>query len=299
MIDPRRLAVLRALADHGTVRAAAETLYLSPSAVSQQLTALEHEAGQSLLVRRGRRVRLTAAGELLARHAKDVLAEIERAEAGLAACAEGTVGRVELASFASAITQVVAPSIAKLRRNAPGVTPVVRDAEAHNSLLMLLSGEIDIAISMEYSSTLRADDDRLTRLALYSEPFDAVLPGDHPLTKQARIALEDLRDSEWVLPLPDNPCRSVTQACCESVGFSPTITHTSDDFHAVTALVAAGTGVALVPRTAIPAEHGATVRPLVERAPSRRVFAAVQRGREGHPLVAAVLDALLEAAEAR
>ena len=89
MIDPRRLQVLRALADHGTVRATAEALYLTPSAVSQQLTALESEVGQSLLARQGRRVRLTAAGELLVEHAKAVLAELERAEASLAACATG------------------------------------------------------------------------------------------------------------------------------------------------------------------------------------------------------------------
>ncbi|PRW63251.1 LysR family transcriptional regulator [Actinopolyspora mortivallis] len=296
MIDPRRLAVLRALADHGTVRAAAETLFLTPSAVSQQLTALEHEAGQELLVRSGRRVRLTAAGELLAEHAKNVLAELERAEASMAACAEGSVGRVEVAAFASAITRVVAPSIAALRARSPGITVLVRDAEAHNSLLMLLSGETDIAISMEYSATARSDEQRLTRRALYTEPFDAVLPPDHPLCARQTVTVEELDGDDWIAPLPDNPCREVTQTRCSDAGFSPRITHVSDDFHAVVALVAAGTGVALVPRGAVPAEHGATVRPLSHHAPTRRVFAAVPHGREEHPLLRSVLDALLDTA---
>lgn len=292
MIDPRRLLVLRALADHGTVRAAAEALYLTPSAVSQQLTALEHEAGQSLLTRQGRRVRLTAAGELLVQHAKAVLAELERAEASLAACASGTVGKVEVASFASAITQVVAPSIAALRERAPGVSVLVRDAEAHNSLLMLLAGEIDIAISMEYSSTLQTDDTRLIRYPLYAERFDVVLPPAHPLREQHEVAIEDLRDAEWIAPLPGNPCRAVAQVCCENAGFVPRITHTSDDFHAVVALVAASTGVALVPRTAISRDQEVVVRPVAGHAPTRRVFAAVQCGREEHPLVRVVLDTL-------
>ncbi|SDP70856.1 DNA-binding transcriptional regulator, LysR family [Actinopolyspora xinjiangensis] len=297
MIDPRRLTVLRALADHGTVRAAAETLYLTPSAVSQQLTALEQEAGQALLTRRGRRVELTAAGELLAEHAKVVLAEVERAEASMAAHATGAVGRVGVASFASAITRVVAPCITALRSTAPGVTVLVRDAEAHDSLLLLLSGETDVAISMEYGATAQSDEHRLTRYPLYTEPFDAVLPPHHPLCGRTSVGLADIGESDWIAPLPGNPCREVAQTCFADAGFAPRITHTSDDFHAVVALVAAGTGVALVPRSAIPAEHGAAVRPLHERIPTRRVFAAVRRGREEHPLLRRVLDTLLGCSE--
>ncbi|GAB3277381.1 LysR family transcriptional regulator [Parasphingorhabdus pacifica] len=292
MIDPRRLLVLRALADHGTVRAAADALHLTPSAVSQQLTALEHEAGQSLLAREGRRVRLTAAGELLVGHAKAVLAELERAEASLAECASGSVGKVEIASFASAITQVVAPMIVMLRERSPGVSVLVRDAEAHTSLMMLLAGETDVAISMEYSSTLQTDTDRLSRYPLYSEPFDVVLPPGHPLCEAPEVAVSDLRDADWIAPLPGNPCRAVAEVCCEHAGFVPRITHTSDDFHAVVALVAAGTGVALVPRTAIGSERSVCVRPVAGQPPTRRVFAAVQRGREENPLVRVVLDAL-------
>lgn len=299
MIDTRRLHVLRTLADHGTVRAAAEKLHLTPSAVSQQLTTLENEVGQPLLARQGRRVRLTAAGELLVEHAKSVLAELERAEASLVACAAGSVGTVEVASFASAITQVVAPSIVTLRDKAPDVRVLVRDAEAHNSLMMLLAGEIDIAISMEYTSTLQADARRVSRFPLYAEPFDVVLPPRHRLGAAGEIELGELRDDDWIAPLPGNPCRAVAQVSCENAGFVPNITHTSDDFHAVVALVAAGTGVALVPRTAIADGQGVVTRPVTGTPPTRRVFAAVQCGREDHPLVRVVLDALLVNKEPR
>src|SRR2546429_5985505 len=121
MIDPRRLLVLRALADPHTATAAAGALHVSPSAVSQQLATLEAEVGQALLQRRGRTVRLNAAGEILAAHASRVLAQLEQAEADLAACASGAAGRVTVAAFATAITMVVAPAIATLRTRAPHV----------------------------------------------------------------------------------------------------------------------------------------------------------------------------------
>ncbi|MEU4442647.1 LysR family transcriptional regulator [Actinosynnema sp. NPDC050801] len=287
MIDPRRLRVLRALADHGTVTAAAHALHLTPSAVSQQLAALESEVGHPLLRRRGRRVSLTAAGELLVRHANAVAAELERAQATLAAFTSGTTGRVEVGSFASAITQVVAPALAALRVSAPGVTLRVRDVEGHASVPLLLDGEIDLAITEEYR--LRTDDRRLTRFPLYTEPFDVVLPPAHPLAGAADVDLADLADDDWVVTLPGNPVRDVVQLACEHAGFAPRITHTSDDFRAVDALVRAGAGVALVPRNAVP---GVPVR---GTAPLRRVVAAVRAGSEDHPLIRLVRDALLDA----
>ena len=290
-IDPRRLRVLRALADHGTVTAAGKALHLTPSAVSQQLAALEAEAGQELLRRKGRRVWLTAAGELLVEHANAVIAELDRAEARLAEHASGQLGKVRVAAFASAIVQVVAPAIGLLRERAPGVTVLVCDAEGQESLPMLLDGEIDIAITMEYRAAPAEDDSRIVRDRLYAEPFDAVLPPAHRLADRATVSLTDLADDDWIGPAAGNPCRDVVLLACEHAGFAPRITHTSDDFAAESALVAAGVGVALIPRTAA---RGAHVVPVAGDPPTRRVFAAVRRGREGHPLITAVRDALRE-----
>ncbi|GGM36296.1 LysR family transcriptional regulator [Longimycelium tulufanense] len=299
MIDPRRLRVLRALADHGTVTAAARALYLTPSAVSQQLTALESEVGQPLLERRGRAVRLTAAGEILASHASAVLAQLERAEADLAACASGAVGRVTVASFATAITMVVAPAIAALRERAPKVEVLVRDAEGHASLPLLLAGEVDLAIAMDYRGAPRADDERVLRAPLYAEPFDAVLPADHRLAGAPEVALPDLAGEPWITPWPGNPVQDVVLLACENAGFAPRVTHSSDDFRAIAALAAAGVGVALVPRSALRgvALRRAVMRPVAGRPPTRRVFAAMRRGSERHPLIGLTLDALKDAAE--
>ncbi|WP_154697316.1 LysR family transcriptional regulator [Lentzea guizhouensis] len=229
MIDPRRLRVLRALADHGTVTAAAAALHLTPSAVSQQLAALESEAGHPLLRRYGRRVSLTPAGELLVVHAHVVAAELERAQATLDALASGTSGRVEVASFASAITQVVAPALAALRSRSIDLS--VRDAEGHESVRLLLDGEIDVAITEEHRTT-----SRFTCFPLYTEPFDVVLPPGHALTGPVDLAA--LADEDWVVTLPGNPLRDVVEMACAQAGFAPRIRHTSDDFRAIEALVA-------------------------------------------------------------
>jgi DNA-binding transcriptional LysR family regulator len=216
-----------------------------------------------------------------------VAAELERAQATLAAFTSGATGRVEVGSFASAITQVVAPALAALRVSAPDVTLRVRDVEGHASVPLLLDGEIDLAITEEYR--LRTDDRRLTRFPLYTEPFDVVLPPAHPLAGAAEVDLADLADDDWVVTLPGNPVRDVVQLACEHAGFAPRITHTSDDFRAIGALVRAGAGVALVPRNAV---RGVPVR---GTAPLRRVVAAVRAGSEDHPLIGLVRDALLDA----
>ncbi|MBB5892228.1 LysR family transcriptional regulator [Kutzneria kofuensis] len=289
MIDPRRLRVLRALADHGTVTAAGRALHLTASAVSQQLAALEAETGQQLLRRKGRRVWLTPAGELLVVHANAVAAELERAEATLASFAAGVRGPVRLASFASAITQVVAPAVAELRANAPDVTLLVQDAEGHASVPLLLDGEIDVAITEEYRPAPQTDDRRLKRFPLYAEPFDVVLPEDHRLADESEVDVSALGGEDWIAPLPGNPCRDVLLLACSDAR----IRHTSDDFSAVVALVAAGAGVALVPRNAFTRTPGAVAVPVKGNQSLRRVFAAVRKGSEDHPLIRLVLAALV------
>ncbi|GAA1592905.1 LysR family transcriptional regulator [Kribbella karoonensis] len=317
MIEVRRLKVLRALADHGTVTAAAEVLHLTPSAVSQQLAALETEVGQELLERRGRRVSITSAGRLLLAHADTILAEVERAEDAMRLHANGANGEVRVTAFATAITLLVAPALTRLRETSPGLSLVVRDAEGHQGITQLLDGDADLAIAVEHRGSPRPDDRRLTRIPLYAEPFVAVLPPNHPDAHLpdtppppgvpahgadgahggAAIELGALANDDWVMPAPGNPIRDVVLLACEQAGFQPRVVHQSDDFRAVAALVAAGGGVSLVPRLAVPEPTLALIRPLPEPAPTRRVYAAVRTSRADHPLITATLTVLTEVAE--
>ncbi|MFD8597587.1 LysR family transcriptional regulator [Kitasatospora sp. NPDC059646] len=299
MIDARRLRTLRAVADHRTVTAAAAALYLTPSAVSQQLAALEQETGHTLLVRDGRGVRLTAAGEILVGHADAVLAQLERAEADLAAYSAGAAGEVTVAAFATGIAMVLAPAIAALAGTDPGLRVKALDAEGDASLPMLLDGRADIAVAVEYRGAPHPDDRRLTRLPLYAEPFDAVLPLGHPLAAgRGPVAVADLAAEPWIGPYPGNPCHDVVLLACENAGFQPRLVHSSDDFSAVTALASAGAGVALVPRSALRGTDlgRVAVRPVDSALATRKVFAATRAGAELHPLLRPVLRALAEAA---
>lgn len=294
MIEARRLHILRALADHRTVTAAAAALYLTPSAVSQQLAALEQETGHRLVERGARGVRLTAAGDILLGHANAVLAQLERAEAELAAYDEGEAGTVTVAAFATGIALVLAPALAELAGSAPGIRVRVQDAEGDASLLMVLDRQVDVAVAVEYRGAPDADDPRLTRVPLYAEPFDAVLPPGHPLAGVAAVPLAGLAKDPWIGPYSGNPCHDVVVLACEYAGFRPRLTHSSDDFRAVVALASAGVGVALVPRSALRGMDlgGVVVRPVDGVAPTRRVFAAVRRGADDHPLFRPVLTAL-------
>ncbi|MGW7051691.1 LysR family transcriptional regulator [Streptomyces sp. NPDC054887] len=298
MIDPRRLRILRAVADHRTVTAAAAALYLTPSAVSQQLAALEQETGHTLLTRSGRGVRLTAAGDILLAHANAVLSQLERAEAELAAYAGGAAGEVRVVAFATGIAEVLAPAISRLADGHPGIRVRVRDAEGDESLPLVLDGEADVALAVEYRGAPREDDRRLARVPLYAEPFDAVLHASHPLGQNPEVALAELADSDWIGPYPGNPCHDVMLLACELAGFQPRLAHSSDDFRAVVALAGAGAGVALVPRSALRGMElkDTVVRPVAGPAATRRVFAAVRRGAEDHPLIKPVLDALAASA---
>ncbi|MEN3583452.1 LysR family transcriptional regulator [Streptomyces sp. ZYX-F-203] len=299
MIEARRLHILRAVADHGTVTAAAAALYLTPSAVSQQLSALEQETGHRLVERGARGVRLTGAGEILLGHTHAVLARLERAEAELAAYGTGRAGTVTVASFATGITLVVAPAVARLAESAPGIRLRVRDAEGDASLPLVLERQVEVAVAVEYRGAPTADDPRFTHVPLYAEPFDAVVPLGHPLAEVARTPLAELAKDRWIGPYPGNPCHDVVVLACENAGFQPRMEHSSDDFRAVVALASTGAGVALVPRSALRGVDlaGVAVRPVDGVAPTRRVFAAVRRGAEEHPLVRPVLDALRAAAE--
>ncbi|MFC7217578.1 LysR substrate-binding domain-containing protein [Streptomyces polyrhachis] len=298
MIEARRLHILRAVADHGSVTGAAAALYLTPSAVSQQLAALEQETGHKLVERGAKGVRLTPPGEILLRHTNAVLAQLERAEAELAAYGSGAAGTVTLAAFATGIGLVVGPALAELARSAPGIRVRVLDAEGDASLAMVLDRQVDIAVAVEYRGAPGADDPRLTRVALYEEPFDAVLPVGHRCAGARRVALAELAKDTWIGPYPGNPCHDVVVLACEHAGFQPQFEHSSDDFRAVVALASAGAGVALVPRSALRGIEpgapgaGAVVRPVDSVAPTRKVFAAVRQGAESHPLLRPVLDTL-------
>ena len=170
----------------------------------------------------------------------------------------------------------------------PGLRIRVLDAEGDLGLTMLLDERADLAIAVEYRGGPDAADRRITLQPLYAEPFDLVLPPGH----QSPADLAELADDTWIGPYPGNPVHEVITTACEKAGFTPKFAHSSDDFRAVVALVGAGAGVALVPRLAL--RDMALTGVAIHQLPGaeRRVFAAVRRGAETHPLLRSLLSTL-------
>ena len=297
MVDLRRLRTLRAVADHGTLAAAADALHLTPSAVSQQLAALEREIGHTVLEPAGRTVRLTAAAHVLLSHADALVAQLERMEGDLAAQDETPQGEVRVAGFPTALAGLLAPAARLLRASAPKLQLRVTEAETDVATALLVGRDVDVMLGMECRAAPRRDDPRFHREELIGDVLDAVLPVDHPHAAKARLDLEQLRDETWVAPPIGWSCDEVFIAGCRSAGFSPRIAHRSGDWQAVMALVATGLGVSLVPRLAHTAPPpGVTIVPLTGIPPRRHVFSACRAGAESNPAVRAVLDALATAA---
>jgi molybdate transport repressor ModE-like protein len=299
MIDVRRLRVLRALADHGTVAAAAKALHLTPSAVSQQLAALEREVGQPVVERRGRGLILTGAGDVLLEHAHALFAQLERAEADVAAHGRGELGTVVVGAFPTALASIAAPAVQALAELHPRLDAVLLDVESPHCFAALVEERIDVAISMESASAPAPDDPRFARRPLLDDPLDVALPVGHALAERSAIALDALAGETWVGPSDGTSCLEVTLAGCAAAGFTPRLTHRTSDFTTLMTFVGAGLGAALVPRLAqgqVP--PGVVLVPVRREPPARRVFAATRRGSEARPIVAAMLDALATAATA-
>ncbi|MER5638348.1 LysR family transcriptional regulator [Kitasatospora sp. NPDC002227] len=246
--DLRKLRVLRAVAECGTVTAAAERLVLSPSAVSQQVSALAQQVGAPMLEPYGRRVRLTGAARLLLRHAERVFGELEVAEAELAGYLHGLAGEVRVGAFATAIGGLVVPMAVRLRAAAPELTVTVVEAEAGEAYRLLAAGEVELALSLAARQGV-AEDARFVQRPLLSDPLDVALPLGHPLAEVPGLRLAQLADEPWIYGAT-GPWQEITLTACADAGFVPARAHTAADWSAVLALVGGGLGVALVPRLA-------------------------------------------------
>jgi DNA-binding transcriptional LysR family regulator len=299
-IDLRRLRVLRELEQRGTVAATAVALHLTPSAVSQQLAGLSREVGAQLLEKHGRGVRLTGQARVLLSHATVVQEQLERARADLAAWRDGEIGEVRVAALSTAISGVVAPAIARLRTERPGLDVRALEDEPPQIFSRLDAGDIDIVIAADYQGAPRRHDPHYYRVDLLTDQMDAVLPQGHRLANVGGIRLAELAAEPWVASSERDACAQITLAVCAAAGFSPDVRHECKDWDAVGALVAAGAGVALIPRLAQPLRHeGLAICPVLGSTASRLIFAVVRAGSQHDASTAAVLATLQAVAAAR
>ncbi|MGC9669997.1 LysR family transcriptional regulator [Planosporangium sp. 12N6] len=291
-LDARRLRVLHTVALRGSVTAAAASLHISPSAISQQLAQLEREAGCDLVERAGRGIRLTPAGQALAAHAEQVLHALDRAAAAVAAARTGVAGTVWVGTFPSAGV-FVAPAAVRAQQRHPALDVRVTEAEDEASLLDLRLTALDVVVMQEYDHVPVTLPPGVTAQTVAHDPLYLVTPATGPLA--GRAPLSDLRDAPWIAPGPDTPCGRATRQACRDAGFEPDIRHTALDFALILDMVAAGLGVALIPALGLRTlPTGVRAAPTCVPALKRTIFAVTRTVGVGQqrPAVAALLTEL-------
>jgi len=304
MLDVRRMQLLRDLARLGTIAAVAQARFCTPSAVSQQLSALEREAGQPLIRRSGRGVELTAAGLELADRTGPVLALLEEAEAALAGMRGELTGELRVGAFPTAVRSLLPAALVRLSGEHPRLELHLTELDPADVPDALRSGALDVALVHEYDYVPAEPDAGLATEPLLEETIflaaaaaaDADAAGAWPPGTTAVAAnsrhdpVRASRDLPWIVASPGTLCHLMSVRLCQAAGFMPRIRHYADDFAAVLTLVAAGQGVALVPELALADRPGGVVlSPLPAR---RRTFVAYRRGAAAHPAIAACTAAL-------
>jgi len=277
MLNLRRLRVLSEVVARGSFSATADALDYTQSAVSQAIARLEAETGATLVVRDRRGVRATVAGATLLSHAELIFAEVQAAEDELAAVLGVRGGRLRIASFPSAGSTLIPQAVAAFRRLHPDVELSLGEGEPEDIAPRLRAGEFDLALLFEFPG-----DDLLAGLAatpLIHDPMWVALPVDHPLARKHGLELRDLRGEDWVQTSAASPCARHVVSVCREAGFEPRVSFESDDYDTVQGLVAAGVGVALIPRLALSHRRpGLVVRKLEPKNPARRIVAATADG---------------------
>ncbi|MGM7699338.1 LysR family transcriptional regulator [Microbacterium sp. A84] len=294
-IDIQAVRIVSAIADAGSITAAAKTLGFSQPAISQQLQRAEARIGATLVNREGRVLTLTAEGRvlsLLAPRLDEVLLEAGRELAGLTNARSGVI---TLAGFPSASSTLLPAFLNLLRGHAPRVRPSYIEAEPPEAIAMVIAGTVDVAITCVYptlgeSSPLARSG--LVGLPLFTDELFVALPAAHPLAKEPTISIADLESDDWVAGC--HSCRAHMVHACATAGFQPRITFETDNHVAVLGLVSSGLGLAVLPGLSISTAatpDDVVIRPTEPRT-VRHIFAVTDRENASTEHVRAVMGLL-------
>ena len=303
MLDVKQLRVLKAVAEHGSFSAAAEALSYTQPAISQQIAALEKQAGATLVDRGSRGVTLTDAGRALVEHAEVVIARLAAAEAELEAIAGVRGGRVRLSSFPTAGASLLPPAVALFTQRHPEVELSFVEQEPEEAVTMLRGAELEVALVFEYRELSQPEFDRLYEgIELQAPDRRPDVRGAAARTTPRRASSasgsEDFSEDVWIQNDTRGPCGRLHLAACVGAGFEPKIGFESDDYNVVQGLIAAGVGISLLPALSLTnVREDIVIRSLGRRAPTRRIASAVLAGRYRSPATDAMLGILHEVAD--
>lgn len=269
-MDPSRLRLLRELGDRGSVAAVAAAMRVSPSAVSQQLTALQAGVLVPLTVKQGRRLVLTEAGEALAVASTRVEQALAEAQDSIGSFLDDRERRVRLSAFHSAGLALFGPLLVELGED-PGVS--LADADVAQESFAGLTADHDLVIAHRLAHEPEWPRERLAVTPLLTEPLDIALHEAHPLAAHAAILPAQLRDQRWISTHEGFPLTGVIAHLGAVIGQPPRIDHRINEFSVAAQVVRTGAAIAVMPRTtARPlAVDGMVLRPVVGAAMVRHV----------------------------
>ena len=297
-MDPRRLLIFRTVVRKGTIGAGARELGWTQPAVSQHLAALEKEVGTSLLLRSSTGVTPTEAGQRLFQHAEAIAAQLEAATEELADITAMRRGRVRFGTFPSAAAVLLPPALAALQESAPGVAVTFDELEPTEAVAALQDGELDLALVFRYPLLTDDSEGALEWTPILEDRVMVALPEGHERADDPDLTLADLATEQWIDGC--ERCRANLLASARAAGFTPRISHTTDDATVVQRLIIHGGGVALLPEIALEASpvSGVVVRELPELQ-TRTIGLVNRRGACNIPAVAALRGALAAEADKR
>jgi DNA-binding transcriptional LysR family regulator len=286
-VDPRRLQLLLALSQMGSMRLVAEAFHLTTSTVSQQIAALAKEMGAPLIEPEGRRVRLTPAGRRLADHAVTILAAVDAARLDLDPDAE-PAGTLRVGGFATGIRVSLLPILADLAGRHPGVEVVISEYEPVEAFTLLTDDDLDLALTYDYNLAPTAPGPLLETIPLWSIPWGLGVPSDEP-NRSADVSA--YADRTWIVNSRNTADENAVRTLGALAGFAPRIAHQIDSLELVEDLIIAGYGVGLLP-IGRPTGSGVKVVPLADPTVILTAYAVTRTGRAMWPPLRAVLDRL-------
>jgi DNA-binding transcriptional LysR family regulator len=297
MLDPLHLRTLTTVLQTGSFAEAARRLGYTPSAVSQQIAALERAVRLPLFDREARSIRPTPAAAFLSTRGQEVLATLGALQDDLRGLAEGAAGTVRLGSFPTASEHLLPPALAALTISHPSVEVLLDEGEPDELTPRVLDGDLDVALVYRYTRVPVRGTRALTITPLLREDLILMLPSGHPLAEAEEVRLGDLADAVWVTTRQGSVGATCLQRICAEAGFEPRVSFRSNDYDVIRGFVRAGLGVALVPVLGHVADPGVVVSRLAGVRVHRHVGVLTPRASR-NPAVEGVVAALITAAGA-
>ena len=293
MLHLERLQALHAVSTFGSVTGAAEALRLTPSAVSQQLGKLQREVGQRLIEPYGRGVRLTPAGTLLAQRAHAILSEVENAESELDRQRNHVIGDLEIAGFATAARAILPQTVARLRQQHHQLKLRLSERQPDEAIRLVVAGHLDIALVNDWMNAPLVLPDGVQQVLIMNDPVDLAVPADHPLAGRPSVELTELSAEPWITWPYGAICHEWLTQTLRQHGLSPEVTHTAEEHQTQLAMVAAGLGIAVMPRLGRGFIEGVSIITLKPTF-SRQIYAIFRTLASERPAIEVTVSAICE-----